>query len=147
MLRAEPTTRLVVLGDLNDVQAAASTQIFLGPEDRDASSADANDPIRLFNLAEPIPGPGGIKGDIHLLPNDRSFSRRFNGRGELIDHILASRNLLGAFQNGALTGVADFDVVIETITEQDAGIGPTARLAKARPDHAPVIATFSLEGA
>jgi endonuclease/exonuclease/phosphatase family metal-dependent hydrolase len=147
MLGAEPATRLVVLGDLNDVPAAASTQIFLGPEDRDASRPDADDPIRLFNLAEPIPGPGGIKEDIHLLPNDRYFSRRFNGRGELIDHILASRNLLGAFQNGALTGVAGFDIVVETITEQDAGIGPTARLAKARPDHAPAVATFRLDGA
>jgi endonuclease/exonuclease/phosphatase family metal-dependent hydrolase len=144
MLRAEPATRLVVLGDLNDVPAAASTQIFLGPEDRDASRPDHEDPIRLLNLAEPIPGPGGTKGDIHLLPEERRFSRRFNGRGELIDHILASRNLLGEFRSGALTGVAGFDILVQTITEQDAGIGPTARLAKARPDHAPVVATFRL---
>ena len=32
---------------------------------------DQEDPIRLFNFAEPIPGPGGIKGDIHLLPEER----------------------------------------------------------------------------
>lgn len=143
-MAAEPGTAFVLMGDLNDGPDAASTQMLLGPEDLDASRADAGDATRLYNLTQPIPGPQGTKGDVTMLPPERRFSRRFNGRGELIDHVLASRHLLGAYAAGRFTGLARVDALVETILGEDAAAGPLARLANARPDHAPILATFEI---
>lgn len=141
-MAAEPGTAFVLLGDLNDGPEAASTQMLLGPEDLDASRADAGDATRLYNLMLPIPGPQGTRGDVSMVPAERRFSRRFNGRGELIDHLLASRHLLGAYAAGRFTGLERVDALVETIVAEDAAAGPVARLAQARPDHAPILATF-----
>jgi endonuclease/exonuclease/phosphatase family metal-dependent hydrolase len=143
-MAAEPGTACVLLGDLNDGPEAASTQILLGPEDLDASRADAGDATRLYNLVLPIPGPQGTKGDVAMVPPERRFSRRFNGRGELIDHVLASRHLLGAYAGGRFTGLARVDALVETIVGEDAAAGPLARLANVRPDHAPILAAFEI---
>ena len=76
---------LVVLGDLNDEPLAATTQILLGPPGSELDTGgfdrpDGGDRQRLWNVAP-------------RLPADRAFSRVFNGRGELIDHILVSHHL------------------------------------------------------
>lgn len=143
-MTAEPGTACVLLGDLNDGPEAASTQILLGPEDLDASRADAGDATRLYNLVLPLPGPQGTKGDVAMVPPERRFSRRFNGRGELIDHVLASRHLLGTYAAGRFTGLQRVDALVETIVGEDAAAGPLARLATVRPDHAPILATFEI---
>lgn len=143
-MAAEPGTAFVLLGDLNDGPEAASTQMLLGPEDLDASRADAGDATRLYNLMLPLPGPQGTKGDVAMVAPERRFSRRYNGRGELIDHVFASRHLLGAYAGGRFGGVARVDALVETILAEDAAAGPTARLAQARPDHAPILASFEI---
>ena len=78
---------MIVLGDLNDEPLAATTQILLGPpgseiDTRGFDLDDAGDGQRLWNLAP------------RILPEDRRFSRVFNGRPELIDHILVSHALV-----------------------------------------------------
>src|SRR5205814_10112849 len=80
------TRSLLVMGDLNDEPAAATTQILLGPPGSElgtpgADRPDKGDAWRLWNLAP-------------LLPEKERFSRVYHGRGELIDHILASGALL-----------------------------------------------------
>jgi endonuclease/exonuclease/phosphatase family metal-dependent hydrolase len=80
--------QLVVLGDLNDEPAAATTQILQGPSGSELGTVgalrpDVGDAWRLFNLAP-------------LLPEGQRASRVFRGRGELIDHLLVSRALLPA---------------------------------------------------
>jgi endonuclease/exonuclease/phosphatase family metal-dependent hydrolase len=80
------TLPLMVLGDLNDEPQAATTQILLGPPGSELGTAgadrpDSGDAARLWNLAPRIPA-------------DERYSRVYHGRGELIDHILASQNLL-----------------------------------------------------
>ena len=65
-----------------------------------------------------------------MLPAGRAFSRIFNGRPELIDHILISHALTGKLTE-ADTGTTDLDSVS----------GP--RPASDASDHAPVFARFA----
>jgi endonuclease/exonuclease/phosphatase family metal-dependent hydrolase len=80
------TLPLMVLGDLNDEPQAATTQILLGPPGSELGTAgadrpDSGDASRLWNLAPRIPA-------------EERYSRVYHGRGELIDHILATQTLL-----------------------------------------------------
>lgn len=90
---------VVVLGDLNDEPAAATTQILLGPPGSELGTAgakrpDQGDGARLWNLAP-------------RLPEGQRFTRVYRGRGELIDHILVSRALLdGALEVRTVSGDA-----------------------------------------
>lgn len=75
-----------VLGDVNDAPDAATSQILLGPPGSEIGtpgfdSDDQGDAWRLWNTAP-------------LIPATRRFSRRFRGRGELVDHVLASHALV-----------------------------------------------------
>jgi len=122
-LLAEKRT-VVVLGDLNDEPLAATTQILLGPPGSEFntggfSQPDKGDPQRLWNIAP-------------KLPENRAYSRVFNGRPELIDHILISHELALRLES-ADTGSTDLPSV---------GTDPRTRLASEGSDHAPVIARF-----
>ncbi|MET8154771.1 endonuclease/exonuclease/phosphatase family protein [Sphaerisporangium sp. NPDC005289] len=118
---------VVVLGDFNDEPQAATTQIVLGPPGSELGTAgtlrpDKGDAWRLWNLAT-------------LIPEAERFSRVHNGRGELIDHILASRALIER--------VAEIRSVVghglPSVTED-----PTPRRDAADSDHAPIVAHFDL---
>jgi endonuclease/exonuclease/phosphatase family metal-dependent hydrolase len=131
-------TRLIVLGDLNDVPDAATSQILNGPSGSEIKAPgsgfdrpDGGDDARLFNLAP-------------LIENDR-FSRVFRGRGELLDQILVSEELLPRQDNGKrklpleVMSHVDFAQGLASIEED-----PRPRRGKVAPDHAPVTATFEL---
>jgi len=118
---------VVVLGDLNDVPLAATTQILLGPPGSEIGTAgydrpDRGDPWRLWNLAP-------------LIPESRRYTRVFEGRRELIDHVLASRFLV--------TRTTTVDTAVDPPPQS---IGPDPRLRRDAPasDHAPVVARFDL---
>ncbi len=117
---------VIVLGDLNDEPPAATTQILLGPPGSELGTTgfdtdDQGDAWRLWNLAERI-------------PEERRFSRRFRGRGELIDHLLVSHALVHHVEQ-----VDTGPVEPPSITED-----PTARREEHASDHAPVWARFDL---
>lgn len=81
---------VVVLGDLNDEPDAATTQILYGPpgpqfDTRAFDVADTGVAMRLWNVAR-------------RLPEGERSKRRFQGRDEIIDHILISHVLLQATQ-------------------------------------------------
>ncbi len=85
-LAASDHERVVVLRDLNDEVAAATTQILNGPTGseigtRGFDQSDAGDRWRLWNLAP-------------LIPAEQRYSRTYRGRPELIDHIFVSHALL-----------------------------------------------------
>ncbi len=87
---------VIVLGDLNDEPDAGTTQILLGPRGSEIATPgfdrpDRGDASRLWNLAP-------------LIPQERRFSRIFRGRGELIDHILVSHNLVNRVEHIAIDG-------------------------------------------
>jgi endonuclease/exonuclease/phosphatase family metal-dependent hydrolase len=122
-LLEEGERKVVVLGDLNDEPLAATTQILLGPPGSEFltdgfDTPDKGDPQRLWNIAP-------------MLPEGRAFSRIFNGRRELIDHILVSHPL-------ALK-LVDADTGTTELPSID---GP--RPASDGSDHAPVFARFDI---
>src|SRR5262249_18825740 len=78
--------RLTLTGDLNDAEQAATTQLLLGPPGSEIHTGgfdrpDQGDHQRLWNLAP-------------LMPDGKNYSRIYEGRKELIDHILVSAALV-----------------------------------------------------
>lgn len=117
--------RLVVLGDLNDTEQAATTQLLYGPPGSQYGTGgfnhpDRGDAQRLWNLAPQI-------------PLEHRYTRIFEGQRELIDHILISHALLTSLQS------------VDTRPNQVASItaDPAIRRDAAASDHAPVIAHFA----
>ena len=120
---------VVVLGDLNDEPAAATTQILHGPPGSEIGTdgygrPDQGNAARLWNLALRIPEP-------------QRFSRIYRGRGELIDHILVSHALVDLVPDGAVT--TDIARPDPSITDD-----PGTRRDAAGSDHRPVLAAIDL---
>jgi endonuclease/exonuclease/phosphatase family metal-dependent hydrolase len=118
---------VIALGDLNDEPRAATTQILLGPPGSEIGTRgfdrdDDGDARRLWNLAP------------RILPENRRFSRMFNGRPELIDHILVSHALVHDV-DAVSTGTADLPSVT---------VDPSERRDATASDHAPVMARFDV---
>ncbi|GAA2774967.1 endonuclease/exonuclease/phosphatase family protein [Saccharopolyspora taberi] len=116
---------LVVLGDLNDDEHAATTTLLHGPPGSELGTPgfdrpDAGDQARLWNLAT-------------LIPEDRRHSRTYNGRPELIDHIMVSHALVRRV--GEVTTI---DVKAGSVTDN-----PRDRKGKAGSDHRPVVARLN----
>lgn len=134
LLVGNVATRLVLLGDLNDVPEAQTSLVFTGPPGSEIGSggfhqSDKGDDARLFNLA-------------NLIPAERRYSRIHNGRQELLDQIWASEELFPRGADGkrrlpAADSLVDFAGGLPTVTDN-----PQARAAAIGPDHAPVVATF-----
>ncbi|ARX82737.1 MULTISPECIES: endonuclease/exonuclease/phosphatase family protein [Streptomyces] len=123
---------VVVLGDLNDEVAAATTQILLGPPGSELGTPghgrpDKGDATRLWNVAP-------------LIPAERRFSRVNFGRRELIDHVLTSHRLTGRVtaDGEAGTGLPD----AAGLDLPSVGADPQARRDAAGSDHAPVWIRF-----
>ncbi len=116
----EPGVPTILCGDLNDGPDAVTTALLGGPDDGSVTRPDKGDPVRLYNLAS-------------LLPAGRAYSRIFEGRGELIDHVLVSRDLR--------LRLASVDSLVDDIGSITAST-ETRRPATV-PDHAPVIARFT----
>ncbi|MEN3280521.1 MAG: hypothetical protein V7607_1661 [Solirubrobacteraceae bacterium] len=119
---------LVVMGDLNDEAAAATTQMLLGPPGSQLGTGgfdqpDAGDGMRLWNLAP-------------LIPDGEGYSRIFEGRRELIDHVLVSRRLVGP---GNLPGVR-----VHHQSAGSIGVDPLARRDEPASDHDPVLAHLNI---
>jgi endonuclease/exonuclease/phosphatase family metal-dependent hydrolase len=116
---------VIVLGDLNDEPHAATTQILYGPPGSEIGTGgferpDRGDGSRLWNL------------HLRIEPESRRFSRVFNGRPEMIDHILVSHTLVNRVDS------------VDTSTPSLPSIGETPASSQhdAPSDHAAVIARF-----
>ncbi len=119
-LQAHPGDSLILVGDLNDGPDAATTQILYGPPDRNLARPDKGDPWRLVNLSR-------------FLPAEQTFSRIYQGRGELIDHILVSTDLARR----------QVEVTIDATHVVSIGDQPSQRKKAVWPDHAPVVASIT----
>ena len=120
------TRALVVAGDLNDGPAAATTQILHGPPGSEIGTAgykrpDTGDGQRLWNLSP-------------LIPESQSFSRIYQGNGELIDHILVSHALVKSAKT-VTTGA----IQIPSTTEN-----PADHTSTSGSDHRPVVTRIDL---
>ena len=121
LMTGAPAVPTVLLGDLNDEPAAATTALLGGPEDGDLQRPDLGDPVRLYNLAS-------------NLPPARAYTRLYRGRRELIDHVMVSRAL-----RLTLRSVDSLVEGLESITES-----VSARDSAVAPDHAPLLARFDV---
>ncbi|MGA7954040.1 MAG: endonuclease/exonuclease/phosphatase family protein [Gloeobacterales cyanobacterium] len=133
LMGGNDTQGLILLGDLNDVVNAATTQILNGPGGSEIDTSgfnrkDKGDDTRLFNLAP-------------LIPLERRFSRINQGNKELIDHILVSQELLPGLPHQVPTVDSHVDIFgpLPSVTPN-----PEARRGKPASDHAPITATFEL---
>ncbi|MGI5146832.1 endonuclease/exonuclease/phosphatase family protein [Plantactinospora sp. CA-294935] len=119
--------RLVLCGDLNDEVQAATTQILLGPPGSEFGTAGADRPDkgdnhRLWNIAA-------------MIAESQRFSRVYQGRRELIDHIMVSHALhkriaaAGTIAAAGLTSIGD---------------DPEIRRQAGDSDHAPVLADLDI---
>ncbi|OZG74870.1 hypothetical protein BTA51_00195 [Hahella sp. CCB-MM4] len=129
---------LVILGDFNDVHESATTQLLYGPpgsqpkgpEDADRASgafqrSDQGDSQRLFNVT-------------NLVDKDKRWTRKHNGEEELLDHILASAQLMPRNQAG-LRQVPQVSILNDdspNLTDSNPNVVGVV------PDHAPVTAGF-----
>ncbi len=114
---------VVVLGDLNNEPAAATTQVLHGPPGSEIGTGgfdqpDQGDAAWLWNLALRI-------------PEAQRFSRTYRGRGELIDHILVSHAVVQVVAGGDVT---IGDTLAPSITNN-----PNSRRNEPGSDHRPVI--------
>jgi endonuclease/exonuclease/phosphatase family metal-dependent hydrolase len=146
VMQPNEATHTIVLGDLNDEPRAATTQLLLGPEDADATAADQLDYTRLYNLMAGIPRQGGATEDKWFLAEAESYTRIYKGHGELIDHILVSKGLLGSSEDLRQDRwrVQEVRSLVASILGQSIGDDPVERIGERRPDHAPVYARFDL---
>jgi endonuclease/exonuclease/phosphatase family metal-dependent hydrolase len=138
-MEASPAVHTIVFGDLNDEPRAATSQIFCGPADSDVKNTDRDDPVRLYNLVDSIP-LRGTQTKSFLAETER-FSRIHEGRGELIDHIMASKGLV--FVGGDFV-VKELRSFVNLIEGQSVTADPNERATSIAPDHAPVLARFEL---
>lgn len=120
---------VVVAGDLNDEPLAATTQILLGPGGSEIGTKgyekpDKGDATRLWNIAP-------------LIPEKERYSRIYQGRPELIDHILVSKALVDKVTSAS----AGSEALGKTPSIAD---NPKPRKDKPGSDHRPVIADFDL---
>lgn len=133
VLKRNPDDALIMLGDLNDVTDAATTQILQGPPGNEIGTngfdrPDSGDKARLFNLTP-------------LIPQKRRFSRIFKGNGELIDHILVSEELLP----GQPRRVPEVDSHVDAVGSiPSVSDDPDERRGNPGSDHAPITAQFEL---
>lgn len=119
--------RVVLVGDLNDEPTAATTQILYGPPGSQIGTAgylrpDRGDASRLWSLAP-------------LIPEKTRFSRVYQGRPELIDHVLVSHALLDRVRE------------VRTVTDRglpSIGDDPAKRRSAHDSDHAPIFAALDL---
>ncbi|MBD2100043.1 endonuclease/exonuclease/phosphatase family protein [Leptolyngbya sp. FACHB-261] len=124
---------LIILGDLNDVPSAATTQILQGPNGSEIGTAgfkhrDKGDDTRLFNLAS-------------LIPQERRYSRVYQTNKELIDHIFVSQELLPGQprQLPKVDSHVDIGATLPSISDD-----PNQRRGEPGSDHAPITAIFNL---
>jgi endonuclease/exonuclease/phosphatase family metal-dependent hydrolase len=131
--------RTVVLGDLNDGPLAATTQLLLGPADGDIQTADSLDRVRLHNVTDAVP----LRGTNFrtFLPENERYSRMNEGQPELIDNVLASKNLI---YEGSEFKVISARSFVELIQGQSVTSDPNARSNATAPDHAPVMVEFDV---
>ena len=141
LMELEPAAHTIVLGDLNDEPGAGSTQLLLGPADTDITRADGSDWARLYNLGVGLPLRGSEE-KYFLRPSER-YSRMYQGQGELIDHILASKGLVWDAA-GANWKVQKVRIFVKANEGQNVTDNPNLRVGSNAPDHAPVYASFAL---
>lgn len=113
----DPLANILVLGDFN---------------------ADSHEvPVSAIRGQVESTGNGALAGRVlvpleYNVPETSRYTLFHRGRGEMIDHVLASRNLVGAFSHTEIHN--------EILPDESVAFATDSKFPE--PDHAPVVATF-----
>lgn len=129
---------VLVCGDLNDEVEAATTQILQGPAGSEIGTGgfpqgDKGDGYRLWNLASVLNRTADGQP-----PAEPPFTRIFQGRREVIDHIFASHRLVNP------DNLPEARTVLATPQLPSVNEIPSQRRGDPASDHAAVLAMFQL---
>lgn len=116
---ADPHAAIVVAGDFNAEDHETPLRIVVGAEEDTGNGALAQRSLVVLDRS---------------LAADRRFSLLHHGRPQMLDHILASRGLLGGFRG--------IEVHNETLGDELVGFGRTKHGAASY--HAPLVAEFAI---
>jgi exonuclease III len=136
LLEGDADTALILLGDFNDGPEAQTTQILYGPSGSQPGTggfhpSDQGDDTRLFNTS-------------YFIPEDERYSRKHAGRGEMLDQILVSEQLMPRGDDGKRVVPTEVKAHHDLLGNMISMVGndPRLRAKELWPDHAPVTATF-----
>ncbi len=124
---------VIFCGDLNDEVEAATTQIIKGPSGselrnrRAFNSPDKGDGYRMWNLSDLLS---------RLSNGEEPYTRKYKGRGEIIDHIFASHRLVN------LSSLPKVELFFDPDPLPNMDDLPNSRRNETGSDHAAVVATF-----
>ena len=128
---------VICCGDFNDEPEAATTQIIKGPSGSEIGTggfprSDVGDAFRMWNLAPLLPPV--IEDDVQI----PAYTRKYKGRGEIIDHIFASHRLINPDNMPQARTIMNPDPL------PNMGDYPDQRQNEPGSDHAAVVATFEI---
>ncbi|MEO0999527.1 MAG: endonuclease/exonuclease/phosphatase family protein [Pseudomonadota bacterium] len=119
LIDTDPEARVVVCGDLNAETHEVPVMALRG-EVADTGNPDLA-PYTLYPLEESV-------------PEDKRFTLYHHGKKNMLDHLLASRSLLGAYRGTEIHN--------EIVRDESISFGFDTKFPAS--DHAPVIAEFAL---
>lgn len=116
-LDADPGARIVVAGDFNATPEDVPVQAIRGDVENTGNGALAN--RVLVPIEQTVPGPA-------------RYTLFHMGRGEMLDHMLITRNLLAGYRGSEIHN--------EILHDESAAFAEDKKFPES--DHAPVVATF-----
>lgn len=129
--------RVILLGDFNDGPLAATTEILYGPTGSQPQGPDDATKLRAFQRADQEDARRLFNVTM-LVPPEERWTRKHNGQPELLDHVLASADLMPRV--GTLRRVPTLEILNDDLPT----LGDQPRNDAVVPDHAPIIATFAV---
>ncbi len=117
---ADPTANILITGDFNALSEEVPIMALRGRVEETGNGALA--PRVLVPLENNVPEPS-------------RFTLYHHGQGEMIDHILASRGMLSAFQHTEIHN--------EFLPDESIAFATDRKFPE--PDHAPIVAVFDAE--
>jgi endonuclease/exonuclease/phosphatase family metal-dependent hydrolase len=120
LLDADPHAAIIIAGDCNAEDHETPLKILVGAEEDTGNGALSTRSLIVLDRS---------------LAADRRFSVLHHGRPQMLDHILASRALLGSFRS--------IEAHNETLGDELVGYGKTRHAAGSY--HAPLVAEFALD--
>ncbi|MEM9050218.1 MAG: endonuclease/exonuclease/phosphatase family protein [Pseudomonadota bacterium] len=117
---ADPEANIIIAGDFNAKSDEVPVMAIRGRVEETGNGA----------LARRVLVP--LENNV---PESSRFTLYHHGRGEMIDHLLASRRMLAAFRHTEIHN--------EILPDESIAFATDTKFAE--PDHAPVVATFDLD--
>jgi endonuclease/exonuclease/phosphatase family metal-dependent hydrolase len=120
ILEADPDARIIVAGDFNAAPEEVPVKTIRGDVE------DTGNPELVRRILVPIE---------HTVPEPGRYTLFHQGRGQMLDHMLVTRNLLADYRSSEIHN--------EVLHDESAAFAVDRKYPES--DHAPVVATFGLQ--